>query len=189
MNAKKKIEAKWSISLGIAMLMGFVNMTVLYGMEPEIVQQSHLVVQVYFVPQDQDKIMNGLSWLLDNAKQQVLVAMYWITDQSLIEKLIAAKKRGVDVQIIMDESIADCFDLNSIINQFLQNDIVPIIHPSKNIEGGGKMHNKFVVIDNAMVFTGSANFTKTALNPSANSFNFETVVVIDSADIAKKFVD
>lgn len=188
MNAKKKIETKWIVSLGMAMLVGLASQVMLYGMEVEPSKQPNLS-EVYFSPQDQDAIMNRLSALLDDAKQQVLVAMYWITDQSLIEKIGAAKKRGVDVQIVVDESISDFFDLNSVINPLMQNNIVPVIYPSNHNDAAGKMHNKFVVVDGTIVFTGSANFTKKALDSSAWGFNFENVIVINSVDIAKKFVD
>lgn len=138
----------------------------------------------YFTPQDQVKITNTLFHLLDNAKKQIYIAIYWITDSAIIEKIIAAKHRNVDVQIVIDESSLGYLDVTT---QFLQHGIVPIISPSKNRNAAGLMHNKFVVIDEATVFTGSANFTQRAFNPNSEYFNFENALVIDSIDIAKQF--
>lgn len=185
------MKNRWSISLGVAMLVGLVGSTALQGMKrlrENVVQSNSLSLQVWFAPQDQDQIMNELSALLENAKKQVIIAMYWITDQLLIEKIIAAKKRGVDVQIVIDESMSLFSDLNSLIDKFVQNNIIPIIYPSKHGNAAGKMHNKFIVVDTTTVFTGSANFTRTALDSSSFGFNFENVVVINSTDIAKRFV-
>jgi hypothetical protein len=144
------------------------------------------LLQVYFTPQDQIKITNTLFDLLDNAKKQIYIAIYWITDNAIIEKIIAAKRRNIDVQIVIDETTPQVDD---IITQLLQNDIVPIICPSKPPYNTGIMHNKFVVIDATKVFTGSANFTQAALNSSAEKNNFENVMIINSTDIAQKFID
>ncbi len=144
------------------------------------------ILQVYFAPQDQIKITNTLFDLLDNARKQILIAIYWITDNAIIEKIIAAKRRNIDVQIVIDETTPQVDD---IITQLLQNDIVPIICPSKPPYNTGIMHNKFVAIDDTKVFTGSANFTQAALSSSAIKNNFENVMVINSTDIAQQFID
>jgi hypothetical protein len=142
------------------------------------------LLQVYFNPQDQLKITSTLFDLLDNAKKQIYIAMYWITDPTVIEKIIAAKRRNIDIQIIIDGSSLEYFDITP---QLLQNNIVPIIYPSN--DATGKMHHKFVTIDGIKVFTGSANFTKAALDEKIQRFNFENVVVINSTHTAKQYID
>jgi hypothetical protein len=49
------------------------------------------------------------------------------------------------------------------------------------------MHNKFVVIDNNAVWTGSANFTKTVLAPDVTNFNDENIVIINSPIAAEQY--
>ena len=158
--------------------------TTTFGSTPS--QPISPILQVYFAPQNQIKITNTLFDLLDNAKKQILIAIYWITDNAIIEKIIAAKRRNIDVQIVIDETTPQVDD---IITQLLQNDIVPIICPSKPPYNTGIMHNKFVAIDATKVFTGSANFTQAALSSSAIKNNFENVMIINSTDIAQKFID
>jgi phosphatidylserine/phosphatidylglycerophosphate/cardiolipin synthase-like enzyme len=153
-----------------------------YGMAP-----SHPLgrpVQVYFVPENQVAMNRELVALLDNARRQVLIAMYWITEDSIIDKLIALKRKGIDVHLIFDESSNESINL---INRLLHNSILPVIFPSKSMLGIGFMHNKFLVIDNAIVWTGSANFTKTAINSENRFSNHENVIILHSEDIAQKF--
>lgn len=144
-------------------------------------------VQAYFVPQD--KILGPLFSILENARRQVLVAMYWITDELIVNKLIACKKSGRDVQIIIDESSEGedyGIDLSKFVKVLVAEGIVPIIFPSKT-EGIGKMHNKFVVIDGEVVLSGSANFTQAAFNPTSRVFNYENILIVYSSDIANKY--
>ena len=143
-------------------------------------------VQVLFT--GDNGLKDELFSILDNAKNQVLVAMYWITDESIINKLIELKKKGIDVQVIFDESSGLKSKNNSIslMKKLLRNDIVPIILPSKPAPTG-LMHNKFLIVDNALVWTGSANFTKTAFDPKTKFFNNENVVILYSSADAQKF--
>ena len=160
----------------------FVN---LYGME---VAQQDAPLQAYFAPQDKKKITSKLCSMLDNAKKQILIAIYWITDNNLAEKIIAAKNRNIDVQIVIDESSID--KSGDVVTQLSKNGIVPIICPSAPPNNTGLMHNKFVVVDATEVFTGSANFTQAALNPDYNEkLNFENVIIMNSSDIAQKFIN
>ena len=108
--------------------------------------------------------------------------MYWLTDEIVFNKLITLKDRGIDVQIILDESTPDC---SKHLNAFIANDIIPIVSPT----GDGIMHDKFVVIDNSAVWTGSANFTKTVLSPDSNYINDENIIIINSPIAAEQYSD
>lgn len=151
-----------------------------YAMEP--VAPIGNTMQAYFAA-NRNKIREPLFSLLDSAKKKVLVAMYWITEYVIVDKLISLKQKGIDVQIIFDESSLRSTEL---MNKLLNNNIVPIIFPSET-EGIGKMHNKFVVVDDTAVLTGSANFTETAFNPASHYFNYENIVILYSKEIAQKF--
>ena len=50
------------------------------------------------------------------------------------------------------------------------------------------IHNKFLVVDGAAVFTGSANFTNAAFNPRIQYFNYENIAIVYSHDFAQKHV-
>jgi hypothetical protein len=145
-------------------------------------------VEVYFLPKNFDQFNQRLMGLLDNAKDHVFVAMYWLTNQDIISKLISLKQRGINVQIIFDESANKQNKQKNVdyfIQQLLNSKIIPYVLP--NIQTG-KMHNKFVVIDGRFVITGSANFTPTVFNKTSNRFvNNENIVIFNSSKVATKY--
>ena len=160
----------------VSLLLVFIQF---YGMKRKYqISSEQPTIEAFFVPQNH--IRDPLYILLDSAKWQVLVAMYRITDRRIVEKLIKVKERGVDVKIIFDESGFR----NDILNKFLENGIVPIIFPTLKAE---VMHNKFVVVDDNAVLTGSANFTRPAFYPTSSSYNYENIVVLRSSDIVKQY--
>ncbi len=165
-------KAKFFIIAFIALFAGT------YGMDAP--SRSIAEVQVLFT--GDNGLKDELFSILNNAKKQVLVAMYWITDESIINKLIELKKKGIDVQVIFDASSKNSI---SLMDKLLLNDIVPVILPEKLT--AGIMHNKFLIVDNALVWTGSANFTKTAFDPKSKFFNNENVVILYSSADAQKF--
>jgi phosphatidylserine/phosphatidylglycerophosphate/cardiolipin synthase-like enzyme len=142
-------------------------------------------VQTYFAPGDRKAMKDDLFSLIDNATQSIYIAMYLITDDSLIDKLIAAKKRNVIVELYLDGSSSDI--IGPIIEKFLQNDITPIVFPSQ-ANGTGIMHDKFFIIDLATVVTGSANFTRPAFDDTLQKFNYENIVIIHSYEVASQFL-
>lgn len=141
-------------------------------------------IETFFLPKDSHSLHDKLFVLLNkaNAKRQVMVAMYWLTDDKIIHRLISLKSEGVDVQIILDESLKN---LDHIIQTLMRNDITPYV--SFSDDGQVKMHNKFLVIDNQVVVTGSANFTDTALARSTDRYNNENVVIMYSEKIADTY--
>jgi phosphatidylserine/phosphatidylglycerophosphate/cardiolipin synthase-like enzyme len=144
-------------------------------------QTYNVSVQVYFAPNDKKVMKNDLFTLLDNATKNIYVAMYWITDDSLIDKLIAAKKRNVVVEIFIDSNSPNLY-----IEKLLSNGIVPIIFPSA--PQVGIMHDKFFIIDSETVFTGSANFTQAAFDENSPNLNRENSLMIRSHDVASAFL-
>jgi phosphatidylserine/phosphatidylglycerophosphate/cardiolipin synthase-like enzyme len=109
--------------------------------------------------------------------------MYWLTDEVVFNKLLELKNKGIDVQIIFDESTPDAIAHHV---AFSQNNIIAMVWP-KGVSG--IMHNKFVVIDNSAVWTGSANFTSTVLKPEVNRvyFNDENIIIINSSVAAEQY--
>ncbi|MDZ4153876.1 phospholipase D-like domain-containing protein, partial [Methylicorpusculum sp.] len=130
---------------------------------------------VYFLPQDKDTVAELLPATIEKTEHEALVASYFITDETVLDKLIALKKRGCDVHVIMDIT---SYDIERVVKRLLNADIIPI--PSVRM----LMHNKFLVSDNARVWTGSANFTATALE---QAHNFENMLSITSPEIAQHY--
>jgi phosphatidylserine/phosphatidylglycerophosphate/cardiolipin synthase-like enzyme len=109
------------------------------------------------------------------AKGSVLVHAYWFTSASIAKALVAAHKRGVKVEVILDRSRTEMD--NEQADFIVQND-VPTFIDDKHTTA----HNKVIVIDGNVVITGSFNFTDQAENENA-----ENLLIIRDKGIAGKF--
>lgn len=144
---------------------------------------------VYFSPEDD--VASRLITLIDHEESQVLVAVYCLTHRGVADALVRAKKRGVNVEVIVDP-----FSLNSryTVPKLKQGGIeVSVWDPDMAVpKEGGKvarrkdrrplMHDKFCVFGDQVVWTGSFNFTY-----DATRFHRENVIVLQDPEVAKKY--
>lgn len=98
-------------------------------------------------------IQDGILEMLDSAKVSIRVAMAWFTNEVLFEKLVEKYKEGIDVKVVI-------FDDG--INKKHGVDIEKLPHVKVRGSRGGLMHNKFCVVDNQIVITGSYNWSTNA---------------------------
>ena len=113
---------------------------------------------------------------IDNANEFINIAMYAFTDREIAQAILIAKDRGVDIKIYLDRSQVNAKYSKS---RYFINNVIKNIRISSN---NYIMHNKFAVIDNEMVITGSYNWTA-----SAGERNDENLLVIDDKNIIKKY--
>jgi len=113
---------------------------------------------------------------LNKAKELICIAMYYFTDSELSQKIVNAKNRGVEVRIYLDSSQIDAQYSKA---RFFINEGIENIRISSN---GNLMHNKFAIIDNSIVLTGSYNWTA-----SASERNDENLLVIDDEEIVARY--
>lgn len=101
-----------------------------------------------------NEIQNRLLSALDKARVSIIVAMSWFTNETLLAKLVQKQNEKVDVKVaIYDDGI----------NRNHGVDLTQLKTSYKiKAERGGIMHNKFCVIDNQVVITGSYNWTNNA---------------------------
>lgn len=109
------------------------------------------------------------------AKTSIEVQAYSFTSSPIIRALIDAKQRGVSVDILLDKS--NVKQTYSVLRDLEEHHIPFLIDYRPAIA-----HNKVMIIDDHVVITGSFNFTK-----NAQSRNAENVLVIDSAELAKRY--
>ena len=115
---------------------------------------------------------------LTQAKYRIIVAVAWITNEAIIKKLISKSNEGLIVEVIVDDNRTNRN------NNYLQllNDKVAAFDFIKNLNKSTSiMHNKFCVIDNKKVITGSYNWTENAKT------NDENIVVIEKEFVAMAF--
>ncbi len=129
--------------------------------------------EVYFSLSDnpQKEIIKNIN----QAEAFINIAMYIFTDREIALPLIKARERGVKVRLYLDK---DQVDYKYSQSRFLvQKGIKTRISSNKYI-----MHNKFAIIDNRLLLTGSYNWTF-----SANHRNDENLMVIDDLEIIEIF--
>lgn len=133
-------------------------------------------VEVYFSLSDDPESI--IIKNIDKAIESLDVAMYSFNDIDIAWSVVNAKNRGVKVRIFLDSKEITAEHSKS---RFLINEGVENIRISSN---KGLMHNKFVIIDNKTVITGSYNWTA-----SAGERNDENILVINDEKTVKKYRD
>ncbi len=129
--------------------------------------------EVYFSLSDnpQKEIIKNIN----QAQASINIAMYIFTDREIALPLIKAQERGVKVRLYLDK---DQVDYQYSQSRFLvQGGIKTRVSSNKYI-----MHNKFAIIDNRLLLTGSYNWTF-----SANNRNDENLMVIDDPELIEIF--
>ena len=109
---------------------------------------------------------------IQRANSTIHILIYSFTLASITSALVAAKNRGVDVQIVMDH--AQSKEASSQYPNLNQTGLQ--VRLSNN---AFEMHDKLAVIDGHVVLTGSFNWTN-----DANSNNDENLLVLDNRTTA-----
>lgn len=115
---------------------------------------------------------------INNSKSSIDMALYgWDNVPDIYNALLSAKNRGVKIRLVYDNSKTSYYpDTKMLIN---------LAQEKSGDDIKSLMHNKFMIIDNKVVITGSMNFSKTGLS----GFNSNAVFIIDSGEIAKIYED
>jgi phosphatidylserine/phosphatidylglycerophosphate/cardiolipin synthase-like enzyme len=165
----------------------------------EVVKVGSTPVGVLFAPHRRRDPNHGLALInaqLEGARRQVDLALFVLSDQSVTDTLSRLQRRGVKIRLLADpgfanRSFSEVMDLlgtemtdrdckieagNKPLRQPLEGVGTPRLAP------GDKLHHKLAVIDGKRVITGSFNWS-----PSAAHQNDETLLVIDSPQLARHF--
>lgn len=105
---------------------------------------------------------------LNSAHQSINLMGYSFTSPEVVKALIAAKRRGVDVRVVLDskgnQGRASVAAINLLVNAEIE---------VRTVDNYRIMHDKVVIIDDVTVQTGSFNYTR-----AAQRSNSENVVVM-----------
>jgi hypothetical protein len=139
------------------------------------------MIASYFDSQIRPQLLN----LINNAKNEIIVAVAWFTDITLFNALQQALSRGVKIQLLTqyDEINAKArFNLDELA---LQGAKIWIW----NTATLGTMHHKFMVVDSNTVMVGSYNWTVAAAGynkENANVFSGSEAPIKDFLDVFKE---
>lgn len=100
---------------------------------------------------------------INNAKSRIYVEVYIFTEKDLQNALIRAKKRWLDVKVILEKNVYKAPNLNKkTYDNFLKNDIKVAWASSKNF---ALTHTKMMIIDDSlMISTGNYSYSTFSKN-------------------------
>ena len=135
--------------------------------------QGPAEIEAYFSPRG--GVTEAVVKELGKARGTVRVQAYSFTSAPIAKALVDARKRGVDVRVILDRSQRT--EKYSSADFLVHSDIPTLIDDKHQIA-----HNKIMIIDGQTVLTGSFNFTK-----SAEENNAENLLILRNKDLAAKY--
>jgi len=142
--------------------------------EPIAIESQKQSLSFYFSPDCHDSLPSLLE-LIRGAKKSIKVAIYTFTHQELYHALADAYDRGVDVEVVFDFEQAKQTSKKALL--FLKRKGIKTALSSRN----GLLHHKFAIIDDSILATGSANWTKAAF-----AFNDDLLSIISPLDEVQK---
>jgi phosphatidylserine/phosphatidylglycerophosphate/cardiolipin synthase-like enzyme len=115
---------------------------------------------------------------INATRRSLRIQAYSFTSVPIAEAVKQAKDRGVDVQVIVDQSqVSEKYTSAT----FLKNSGIPVVVDTKPAIA----HNKVMIFDGRAVFTGSFNFTKSAQQRNAEN----GLLVRDDPALVKAYAD
>lgn len=121
----------------------------------------------------QNTVIQGIR----DAKYLVWAAVAWFSNNEIYQELLAKKKAGLSVRIIMSDETSN----QNMIRKLKAERFDVIIIPKRGYNNWNRMHDKFCIIDMDYVMHGSYNWTPTANN------NDETLATALDHEYVSKF--
>lgn len=148
---------------------------------PEQLRVPHTVpatgtIEVAFSPNGgaQQAIVDAIN----NAHASIMVQAYSFTNREIARALLHAKKRGINVRVILDKSQKTAKYSSY---KFFRDENIPV-----KIDYGFEIaHNKIMIIDNETVITGSFNFTNAAQKKNAENL----LIIRGNEKLAKLYIE
>lgn len=120
-------------------------------------------MKVYFSPSEDCR--NAIISEIKNAKQELKICVFTISDDRITDAILDAHRRNVTVTIITDND--KTLDMGSDIDLLSKKGIHIKMDTTTS-----HMHHKFMIVDERSVTTGSYNWTN-----SAAKYNQENIIV------------
>jgi len=150
----------------LALLSGCSNIFTENIVDQEEFYENNIKLQAYFCPQDNcDSVIKNI---IDNAQNSVHCA-FWDLDLKDLTKTFGEKSHSADVKLVIDNRNYD---------GQIEGDGIRVAKSSRY------MHNKFCILDNNKVLTGSMNPTNNGANLNNNN-----LIIINSKYIAENYED
>jgi len=132
-------------------------------------------ISVYFSPNG--GCTNAIVEYINQATKSVKIQAYIFTSVPIAEAVIEAKRRGIEVIVMLDSSRSR--RKYSTARYFAEEDMTVYVDYAHAIA-----HNKITIIDDSIVITGSFNFSKSAEERTAENI----VVIQDHPQIIDAYI-
>lgn len=132
-------------------------------------------INVYFSPED--NVERIIVKRLEKAKKSIHFMAFSFTSDGIGDIMIKKHRAGVKVLGVIEKRGSDTKHCEY--RRFVSEGVPVHLDRNRYV-----MHHKVIIIDEEMVITGSYNFTK-----GASTKNDENIVIVDSAELAKQYLD
>lgn len=140
----------------------------------ERVAVEDIAVEVYFSPSDSPR--RRLLELIDAAQSSIKLSIYAFTDNDIYQALLDALERDVEIDAVWDfHSAEGC--------QFSEADEFSKMGIGVVEALPGLLHTKYAIIDESIVVTGSANWSRSGMER-----NDENILIVHSPDVAQSYI-
>jgi len=117
---------------------------------------------------------------IGSAKKTIRLAAYSFTSKPVLQALLDARRRGVDVKCTLDKSNRSNKSGEAAAN-ILANAGIPVRIDSMH----AIHHDKYIIIDDRSVETGSFNYSKAAAQSNAEN----AVLISDDVRVASQYAE
>jgi len=117
--------------------------------------------------------------IIGSARQSIRLAGYSFTSPTVVRGLVDAKRRGVDVKVLLDDKGNRGQSSIAAINLIVNADI-----PIRVVSTYAIHHDKYIVVDGKHTETGSFNYSQAA----AKSNSENVLVVWDNPAVARQYL-
>ncbi len=137
------------------------------GRSPLFPTQSFLLgpqtMELWFLP-DNTEAVDRLLQLIEEAKESIQVAMFTWTRHDLTRAIIAAHKRGLKVEVVVDQYSGKGAS-SEVVAMLMEAGISVSLS-----RGTALLHHKMMIVDGRVLVNGSANWTKAAFTQNDDCF-------------------
>lgn len=123
---------------------------------------------------------------IESAKDSIRLAAYSFTAKPVVAALIAAKKRGVSVKVVVDHkhNFQVCSKGKRCAGAVAAAALVNAGVDVRTVKAYAVLHDKFAIIDGRHIQTGSYNYSQAAAKSNAEN----VMVIWNNEDVADKYL-
>ncbi len=109
------------------------------------------------------KVLDRIVSIIDGAKKKVSVEVYILTEKRIIQALKDAKKRGVDVRVVLEKNVFGATSINSAVFKALQGAGISVTYDNSKLYNF--VHTKLLLVDDSYVIsTGNFSYSSFTTN-------------------------